>query len=97
MLFDIEISPVAFCVAENYVNRTCNENLRNCVTSFKNSGNATFSGANCSASDVESVVITSMDLVTGTTGAGSPPLIFTAQWVAVMAFGIQVLVLLLNQ
>jgi hypothetical protein len=77
----------------NYLNKTCNSNLRSCIEAFKNSGNATFAGANCSASDVETVAITAMDIATGSTGF-SPPMPFSFGWVTLSVCGLSVLLLL---
>ncbi len=79
--------------AANYLNKTCNSNLRSCIEAFKNSGNATFAGANCSASDVETVAITAMDIATGSTGF-SPPMPFSFGWVTLSVCGLSVLLLL---
>lgn len=79
--------------AANYLNKTCNSNLRSCIEAFKNSGNATFAGANCSASDVETVAITAMDIATGSTGF-SPPMPLSFGWVTLSVCGLSVLLLL---
>jgi len=48
--------------AENYVNRTCNDALKDCVEQFKDANLPQFAGSNCSAAEVETVIIASMNV-----------------------------------
>jgi hypothetical protein len=74
---------------ENYVNRTCNDQLKDCVTQFKNSNGPLFKGSNCSATDVETVIIDSMDLATlGSPGSPSPPI--NLRWIEAIVFVLSV-------
>jgi len=47
---------------QNYVNRTCNDALKDCVEQFKDANLPQFAGSNCSATEVEAVIIASMDV-----------------------------------
>ncbi|KAG0600242.1 hypothetical protein M758_11G018200 [Ceratodon purpureus] len=61
---------------QNYVNQTCNNALKNCVEQFKTANLPQFSGSNCSATEVEGVIVVSMDAATivGNSAAHKSPL-----------------------
>ncbi|XP_024358604.1 phospholipase A2-alpha isoform X1 [Physcomitrium patens] len=57
---------------ENYVNRTCNDQLKKCVEKFQDSNMTQFNGSTCSASAIEEVIITSMNIATLGKSVGIP-------------------------
>jgi len=74
---------------QNYVNRTCNDQLKDCVKQFRDANLPQFAGSNCSASEVENVIILSMTSATlGNPGSPSPPI--NLHWIEALVFMLSV-------
>ncbi|KAG0564500.1 hypothetical protein M758_8G111600 [Ceratodon purpureus] len=79
---------------ENYINRTCNDQLKHCVERFQDSNMTQFVGANCSATELEDVIITSMNIATLGKSAGSPSSQLTnLQWAMALIINLPVVIL----
>lgn len=84
------------CISANYVNRSCNDRLKQCVERFQDANLTQFAGANCSATDLEDVIITMMNIATLGESFGSPSPLTNFQWVKALIINLPVVLLFEN-